>query len=98
MEKGFDRINAMGKVIIAKFSQNKDLAKRLLETKGEIVEENTWNDTFWGVCNGVGENKLGIMLARVREYLLKKAGERKTAEAEAKAEAETNAKAEAKAE
>ena len=27
------------------------------------------NETFWGVCNGVGENKLGHILMEVREKL-----------------------------
>lgn len=31
-------------------------------TPGGVVEENTWNDTFWGVCNGRGENHLGKLL------------------------------------
>lgn len=33
----------------------------------ELVEGNTWGDTYWGVCNGVGQNKLGQLLMRVRE-------------------------------
>lgn len=39
----------------------------LSETKGEIVEENWWNDTFWGVCNGVGENNLGKLIMKIRD-------------------------------
>jgi len=35
----------------------------------EIVEGNTWGDTFWGVCNGVGENKLGRILMQVRDEI-----------------------------
>lgn len=31
-----------------------------------IVEGNTWNDTFWGVCDGVGENNLGKILMKLR--------------------------------
>lgn len=36
--------------------------------KGDIVEHNTWNDTFWGVCNGTGENHLGEILMDLRDY------------------------------
>jgi len=44
--------------------------ERLLATGDrEIVEGNTWGDTFWGVCNGVGENKLGRILMRVRDEI-----------------------------
>ncbi len=35
--------------------------------EGEIVERNTWNDTFWGVCKGKGENHLGILLMEIRD-------------------------------
>ena len=54
----------------AKFSTNESLKKRLLETGDEeLIEGNTWNDTYWGVCKGVGLNKLGEILMRVREEL-----------------------------
>ena len=35
----------------------------------ELVEGNTWNDTYWGVCNGVGHNHLGKILMQVRQEL-----------------------------
>lgn len=42
--------------------------RRLLRQTGacEIVEGNTWDDRFWGVCNGSGENNLGRLLMQVR--------------------------------
>lgn len=47
-----------------------DLREKLLATGDEIlIEGNTWNDTFWGVCNGVGENQLGKLLMSLREEL-----------------------------
>ena len=43
---------------------------QLLNTKtAQIVETNFWKDTFWGVCNGVGENHLGWLLMEIREQL-----------------------------
>lgn len=46
------------------------LGKALLDTgDAELIEGNTWNDTYWGVCKGVGQNKLGKMLMQVREEL-----------------------------
>lgn len=43
------------------------LRRKLLATgDAEIVEGNAWNDTFWGVCNGVGENHLGKIIMEVR--------------------------------
>lgn len=35
----------------------------------ELIEGNTWNDTYWGVCKGRGENHLGRILMRVRADL-----------------------------
>ena len=54
-------------IVSAKFMQNPDLFRRLRSIKGEIVEENTWHDTYWGVCNGKGENHLGKILMKVRD-------------------------------
>lgn len=54
-------------VCYAKFSQNEDLGQRLIDTgDAELIEGNDWNDTTWGVCNGVGENKLGKILMSLR--------------------------------
>jgi len=54
----------------AKFEQNPDLAAKLIATGDEeLVEGNTWGDTYWGVCRGVGQNKLGKILMNVRQEL-----------------------------
>lgn len=46
------------------------LRKRLLATgRVTLIEGNSWGDTYWGACNGVGENKLGVLLMQVREEL-----------------------------
>lgn len=53
----------------AKFSI-KGLREKLLATGDEeLIEGNHWHDTYWGVCNGVGKNKLGKMLMQVREEI-----------------------------
>ena len=53
-----------------KFTRNLDLKNKLLATKdAKLIEGNTWNDKYWGVCNGVGQNKLGHILMKVREEL-----------------------------
>ena len=60
----------MYEIVKAKFTQNEALARLLLDTGDAYLEEgNWWHDTTWGVCNGVGENKLGKILMRVREEL-----------------------------
>lgn len=60
----------MYEIVLAKFSQNEDAKKALLDTKDAmLIEGNDWNDTYWGVCNGVGKNTLGQILMRVRKEL-----------------------------
>lgn len=60
----------MYEVCYAKFTQNPELKEKLLATGDEeLVEGNTWHDTYWGVCNRRGKNKLGKILMRVREEL-----------------------------
>jgi ribA/ribD-fused uncharacterized protein len=49
-----------------KFSQNIELLEKLSMIKGIIEEINNWNDTYWGICNGIGQNKLGKMLMNIR--------------------------------
>lgn len=57
----------MYQVIKSKFEQNEDLRLKLLATEDhELIEGNTWNDTYWGVCRGRGKNMLGKTLMRVR--------------------------------
>lgn len=64
------RLDIMYRVVKAKFDQNPDIKERLLETEYEpLVEGNTWNDKFWGVCNGKGENHLGKILMKVRHEI-----------------------------
>lgn len=66
----FVKDKIMYEVVIEKFKQNQDLKYKLLDTRDEeLVEGNWWNDTYWGVCEGVGENKLGKILMKVREEL-----------------------------
>ena len=35
----------------------------------KLVMNNRFNDRFWGVCNGEGDNKIGKILEEVREEL-----------------------------
>jgi len=68
------RYSVMERVVMAKFSQNSDLADQLLQTgNARLVEGNTWGDTLWGVYKGRGYNWLGEILMRVRDKLRSKA-------------------------
>ena len=61
------RLGVMLDLVRKKF-ENPLLRAMLLATEDAVlVEGNTWNDTFWGVCRGRGENWLGRILMQVRE-------------------------------
>ena len=54
---------------------DEQLADWLLETGDEeLVEGNWWGDTTGGGCNGVGENKLGKLLMKVRDMIREERG------------------------
>lgn len=62
--------SVMYEIVKRKFTINKELQQKLLETKEEeLVEGNWWHDTYWGVDSktGIGQNKLGKILMKVRE-------------------------------
>lgn len=64
--------NIMYEICYSKFVNNPIIARKLIATKdAELVEGNTWFDTYWGVCNNVGLNKLGQTLMKVREEMRK---------------------------
>lgn len=64
------RINIMAVLVKIKFISSEDLLIKLVGTDGyELIEGNTWGDTFWGVCNGVGENNLGKILMETRDFM-----------------------------
>jgi ribA/ribD-fused uncharacterized protein len=54
-----------------KYSEaNPELRKLLIATGDqELIEGNHWDDTFWGVCDGVGSNWLGHIIMDVREEI-----------------------------
>lgn len=56
--------------------ENPDLRHKLVFTHHLHLEEtNTWNDKYWGVCGGVGKNRLGELLMKVR-YELREANKK----------------------
>lgn len=67
------KLNIMHQIVYEKFIQNTDLGQLLIDTYDAIlIEGNQWNDTFWGMCNGKGENHLGKILMDVRDTLVQR--------------------------
>lgn len=63
---GFKKIGTMAKGLKAKFSQNKNLKRKLLSTGNAILHEDSPDDMFWGKK---GSNWLGILLMGIRDEL-----------------------------
>ena len=60
----------MLELTILKFVNHQGLKRELFATgTAELLEGNDWGDTYWGICNGVGENLLGEILMLVRGQL-----------------------------
>jgi ribA/ribD-fused uncharacterized protein len=63
------RVPTMDRLLRQKFDVP-ELGRLLLSTGlAELVEGNTWGDTFWGECRGEGQNKLGKLLMQIRKDL-----------------------------
>ena len=66
----YARLEVMYELLEDKFYHNEGLRQALKDTGDKwIQEDNTWGDTFWGVCNGVGENMLGKMIMEIRQNI-----------------------------
>ena len=60
------RLDVMYKANLSKY-KDPIMRRRLQQTGNRYLEEtNWWNDKFWGVCNGQGQNNLGKIIMRVR--------------------------------
>jgi len=66
------KIDIMGQLIYLKFSSHSNLKEKLLATNNaELIEGNTWGDSFWGMCPNeygilTGQNNLGKILMNIR--------------------------------
>lgn len=60
----------MKEILLYKFTHNENLREKLIQTGNKFLEEtNWWNDTYWGVCKGKGQNRLGKILMDIRTEL-----------------------------
>lgn len=60
------KLREMERILRIKFRDSK-LMNQLKSITGDIVEDNNWRDTYWGKCNGVGSNHLGLLLMKLRD-------------------------------
>jgi len=60
------KLIAMANALHAKFS-NKFLFAQLKTITEDIIQDNYWGDTYWGVYKGSGKNILGRMLMNIRD-------------------------------
>jgi ribA/ribD-fused uncharacterized protein len=66
----------MDRAVRAKFTQHDELRALLLGTGDEDLAEAAPNDYYWGVGeDGTGQNKLGLLLMRIRAELREEAAE-----------------------
>jgi ribA/ribD-fused uncharacterized protein len=65
------KLLVMEELLFLKFGGKETLLTRALMATGsaELIEGNDWDDSFWGVCGGTGENNLGKLLMKVRGTL-----------------------------
>ena len=72
IRKDWDEVKeyVMREILKLKFEQNPEVAQKLLSTgNAELIEGNWWHDYYWGMCDGLGQNKLGELLMELREEL-----------------------------
>jgi len=63
------RKDEMFSILTNKFN-NPILAEQLRQTdNAELIEGNTWGDTYWGKYNGTGQNILGKLLMEIRSAI-----------------------------
>lgn len=61
------KYDVMKTILRDKFTRHRKLRSMLLNTGGKYLEEtNHWRDTYWGVCDEIGENNLGKILMYLR--------------------------------
>lgn len=68
------KLDVMMGTLAVKFGTHEDLGDLLLATgRRQLIEGNTWGDTFWGCVQRkgtwIGENHLGRTLMRIRSLL-----------------------------
>jgi N-glycosidase YbiA len=64
------KLGVMEMLLRQKFGAEPLKSKLAATYPHELVEGNHWNDTYWGVCDGKGENHLGRLLMKMRSDII----------------------------
>lgn len=64
-----DRLLIMRRFLIQKFEDPKLKDLLMMTGSSMLIEGNTWNDRYWGMCDGAGENWLGVILMTIRDSM-----------------------------
>ena len=68
----FDKLSVMYQGLYLKFSQNKDIRSKLIETRNKTIREMSVKESYWGVGPNLdGENHIGKLLMQVRDNIKK---------------------------
>lgn len=64
------RVDVMREIIKAKFAQHEYVRRKLAQSRGRILIEDSWRDSFWGWGpHRVGENMLGKLWMELRDEI-----------------------------
>ena len=66
-------MSEMKRVLTAKF-KDPTLRHKLLQAPSPITMDNPYHDTYWGLYNGRGQNRLGKLLEEVRDDIRREMG------------------------
>ncbi len=67
------KMSEMKRVLTSKF-KDPMLRQKLLQAGSPITMDNPYHDTYWGLYNGKGQNRLGKLLEEVRDDIRKEMG------------------------
>jgi len=64
------KLTFMEEILRAKMAQHEVVKKRLIQTTGKDIIENSPTDSFWGCADGTGANHLGKLWMKLRDELI----------------------------
>jgi ribA/ribD-fused uncharacterized protein len=68
------KLSIMKGLIMQKFLKPTFQAMLIGTYPSELIEGNTWGDTYWGKCSNIGQNYLGILLMNARTFFMERNG------------------------